>query len=167
MATRFATIAKRHDVVLPMAMTAKRAAWIITWDWFGDTRKPSHLLLHVLQPRWKVSRVLEHMKFLYLNSELFLVSERLRFLSEKAWRGMIHQEGPRIIIGDNPILVGSWVHDLRIEPVCGGQQIVRWTQPAGLRYQPGGNKLEALGQPTECALRISTAGHVSELSENV
>jgi hypothetical protein len=77
-------------------MSRKRAAWVITWDWFGETRKPRRLLLHILQPRWKVSRVLEHMKFLYLNSELFVPSERLRFLSEKPWRGLIHQEGPRI-----------------------------------------------------------------------
>jgi hypothetical protein len=148
-------------------MTAKRAAWIITWDWFGDTRKPRNLMLHILQPRWKVSRVLEHMKFLYLNSELFLVSERLRFLSEKAWRGLIHQEGPRIIIGDNPILVGSWVHDLRIEPISVGQQIVRWTQPAGLRFQPGSTKIETLGQPTELALEVSTTGQVSELHRKI
>ena len=98
-------------------MASKRAAWVITWDWFGDNRKPRKLLLHILQPRWKVSRVVEHMKFLYLNSELFVPSERLRFLWQKAWRGLIHQEGPRIIIGDNPILVGSRVDDLRIESV--------------------------------------------------
>ena len=68
-------------------MTAKKAAWVITWDWFGDNQKPRKLLLRILQPRWRVTRVLEHMKFLYLNSELFLVSERLPFLSDKAWRG--------------------------------------------------------------------------------
>jgi hypothetical protein len=102
------------------------------------------------------------MKFLYLNSELFLPSERLRFLSEKAWRGLIHQEGPRIIIGDNPILVASWVHDLRIEPFSAGQQVVRWTQPAGVRFRPGTTQREMLGNPTEIALRVSTTGHVSE-----
>src|SRR5437588_795129 len=144
-------------------MSRKRAAWVITWDWFSETRKPRRLLLHILQPRWKVSRVLEHMKFLYLNSELFLPSERLRFLSEKAWRGLIHQEGPRIIIGDNPILVGSWVHDLRIERVAARGQVVRWTQPAGLRFLPGSNQLETLGNPTELALRISATGDFSKL----
>ena len=148
-------------------MAAKRAAWVITWDWFGDTRKPRRLLLHILQPRWKVSRVLEHMKFLYLNSELFLVSERLPFLSQKAWRGLIQQEGPRIIIGHNPILVGSWVHDLRIEPTSAGQQIVRWTQPAGLRVHPRTGERESLGQPTELALRVSTGGNVSQLHHKV
>jgi len=107
------------------------------------------------------------MKFIYLNSEFFLVSERLRFLSERAWRGLIRQEGPRIIIGDNPILVGSWVHDLRIERMSAGQQIERWTQPPGLRFQPGADKVESMGQPTERALRISTTGHVSELREKV
>jgi hypothetical protein len=74
---------------------------------------------------------------------------------------------PRIIIGDNPILVGSWVHDLRIESISTGQQIVRWTQPAGLRFQHGANKLEPLSEPTERALRISTTGHVSELRDRV
>jgi hypothetical protein len=144
-------------------MSRQRAAWIIAWDWFGDTRKPRRLLLHILQPRWKVSRVLEHMKFLYLNSELFLPSERLHFLTHKAWRGLIHQEGPRIIIGKNPILVGSWVHDLRIESVSSEEQVVRWTQPAGLRFRPGTTEHETLGNPTEIALRVSTTGHVSEL----
>jgi hypothetical protein len=103
-----------------MSRVRKRAAWIISWDWLSDTRKPRRLLVHVLQPRWRASRVLEHMKLLYMNSELFLPSERLRFLARKGWQGLIFEEGPRIIIGDNPILVGSWVHDLRIDSVADG-----------------------------------------------
>ena len=148
-------------------MIRKRSAWVISWDWFGDTRKPRRLIVHVLQPRWRISRVVEHMKFLYLNSELFLPSERLRFFSEKAWRGLVHQEGPRIIIGDNPILVGSWVHDLCIDSMSAGEQIVRWTQPAGLRFRPGTIARETLGNPTEIALKVSTSGHVSELHRKV
>ena len=54
-------------------MLTKRAAWIIVWDWVADSRKPKRQLLHILQPHWKVSRMLEHMKFLYLNSELYTV----------------------------------------------------------------------------------------------
>jgi len=88
--------------------------------------------------------VLEHMKFLYLNSELFLVSERLPFLSDKAWRGLIHTEGPRVIVGDNPILVGSLVHDLRTESPSGSQQVVRWTQPPGVRWRDSERKLSLL-----------------------
>src|SRR6266513_4552000 len=114
-------------------MSRKRAAGVIIWDWCGDTRKPRRLLLHILQPRWSVTRVVEHMKFLYLNSELFLVSERLRYLSDSAWRGLIHMVGPRIIIGDNPILVGCLVHDLRFELSSAGQEIVRWTQCPGIK----------------------------------
>jgi hypothetical protein len=144
-------------------MSRKRAAWVICWDWFGDTRKPHRLLAPIVQPRWRDSRVLEHMKFLYLNSELFLPSERLPYLTQKGWRGLIHREGPRIIIGDNPILVGSWVHDLRIESLGAGEQIVRWTQPAGLRFRPGTMKRQALGNPTEIALKVSMRGHVTEL----
>jgi hypothetical protein len=144
-------------------MIRKRAAWVISWDRFGDTRKPRRLLVHILQPRWRVSLVVEHMKFLYLNSELFLPSERLPFLSEKAWRGLIHQEGPRVIIGDNPILIGSWVHDLRINFVSAGEQVVRWTQPAGIRFRSETTQRETLGNPTEIALKVSTSGHVGEL----
>src|SRR5438270_5053181 len=107
------------------------------------------------------------MKFLYLNSELFLPSERLHLLTEKAWRGLIHQEGPRIIIGDNPILVGSWVHDLRIESLSAGAQVVRWTQPLGLRLRPGTLERETLGNPTDIALRVSTTGHARELRRKV
>jgi len=144
-------------------MARKRAAWVITWDWFAETRKPKMQLLHILQPRWKISRVLEHMKFLYLNSELFLVSERLRFLSNKAWRGLIFMEGPRIIIGDDPILVGSWVHDLRIERLGAGKEIVRWTQPRGLRFRPGTDEWEYVGESMERAFRVSTRAQVIEL----
>src|SRR4051812_9215021 len=148
-------------------MKRKRAAWVICWDWFGDTRKPRRLFVHNLQPRWRENRVLEHMKFLYLNSELFPPSERLPFLTEKAWRGLIHREGPRIIIGDNPILVGSWVHDLRIDSLGAGEQVVRWTQPAGLRFRAGTTKLDTLGNPTEIALKVSSSGNVSELRPKV
>jgi hypothetical protein len=111
--------------------------------------------------RW----LLEYMKLLYMNSELFLVSERLRFLSSKSWAGLIHMEGPRIIVGDNPILVGSFVSDLRFEPVSGAIQTVRWTQPAGIRRRPPENKAEYLGQPTEKTFRVTVGGDVSEIRD--
>ena len=144
-------------------MASKRAAWIIVWDWSAETRAPKRQLLHILQPRWKISRVLEHMKFLYLNSELFSVSERLPFLTAKPWKGLIFLEGARIIIGDNPILVGSWVHDLRVERVGPGEELVRWTQPAGIRFRRGTNERECLGDPTERTFHVSMRGRVKEL----
>jgi hypothetical protein len=109
-------------------------------------------------------RVLQHMKFLYLNSEPFLLSERLQFLSEKAWRGLVHMEGPRIIIGADPFLVGSLVHDLRAESPVGGQQIIRFTSPPGIRRRLPEYEIEYLGQPVKKIFRISNTGHVSELS---
>jgi hypothetical protein len=144
-------------------MTTQRAAWVIIWDWSAETRKPKRQLIHIRQPRWKISRVLEHMKFLYLNSELFTVAERLPFLTRKPWDGLVFMEGPRIIIGDNPILVGSWVHDLRIERVRAGEEVVRWTQPAGIRFRRGTRDREYLGRPTERAFRVLLRGEVEEL----
>lgn len=140
---------------------------MISWDWSAETRKPHRQLLHILQPRWKVSRVVDYMKLLYMNSELFLVSERLRFLSRESWHGLIHMEGSRIIVGDNPILVGSLVSDLRFEPVSGPVQTVRWTQPAGIRRRPPENQVEYLGQPTERVFEIMVGGDVSEIRRGV
>ena len=144
-------------------MARKRAAWVIVWDWIADTRKPKRQLLHILQPRWKISRVLEHMKFLYLNSELYCVSDWLPFFTQKAWRGLVFMEGPRIIIGDDPILVGSLVHDLRVERVGPGEEIVRWTQPPGIRFRHGTHEKEYLGEPTKLAFRVRIRGEVEEL----
>lgn len=103
------------------------------------------LLFPVRTKQRRLARVVEHMKFLYLNSELFLPSERLHFFTEEAWQGLIHQEGPRIMIGDDPILIRSWVDDLHIESVYAGKQIVRWTQPPGLRLRFGTIERETLG----------------------
>ena len=55
-------------------------------------------------------------------------------------------EGPRILVGDNPILVGSLVHDLRTESPAAGQQLVYWTQPPGIRRSPPDHKIEYLGR---------------------
>jgi hypothetical protein len=140
----------------------KTTAWVITWDWFADTRKPRRLILNILQLHQNASRVLEHMKLLYLNSELFLPSERLQFKDLKAWHGLIFQEGPRILIGDDPILVGSFVNDLRIERLSDGEEIVRWTQPPGVRSGPAGTAVP-MGKPTERALRISIRGQVTQV----
>jgi hypothetical protein len=107
------------------------------------------------------------MKFLYLNSELFLPSERLKFLTDTPWRGLIHNEGPRIIVGDNPWLVGCLVHDLRFEMSSTGQEIVRWTQCPGIKGVTPDHKIEYMGQPFEREFRVSITGHVADLRERV
>ena len=115
---------------------AKHSAWVISWYWFSETRKPRRLLLYFLPSPWSTSRVVQHMKHLYVNSELFPPSQRVPLLPEGNWNNLLFEEGPRIIIGDDPWLIGSNVHDLRIESGDTRTQIVRWTQPAGLRLSP-------------------------------
>ena len=142
---------------------AKHSAWVISWYWFSETRKPRRLLLYFLPSPWSTSRVVQHMKHLYVNSELFPPSQRVPLLPEGNWNGLLFEEGPRIIIGDDPWLIGSNVHDLRIESVDTRTQIVRWTQPAGLRPKPGSStEPEMLGKAIERALEVST-GEVRKL----
>jgi hypothetical protein len=95
---------------------SKRAAWVVTWSWLGETRKPDRFVLHILQPRWKVQKVVDYMKSLYLNSEFFPVSERFDFFSPKAWHGLVRVERFRILVGTDPHLFASKVSDLRTEP---------------------------------------------------
>jgi hypothetical protein len=87
------------------------------------------------------------------------------FSVEQELGGVDTHGGPRIIVGDNPILVGSFVSDLRFEPVSGAIQTVRWTQPAGIRRRPPENKAEYLGQPTEKTFRVTVGGDVSEIRD--
>jgi hypothetical protein len=104
------------------------------------------------------------MKYLYINSELFPPSQRLPLLPEWDWKGLLFQEGPRILIGDDPFLVGCHVDDLRIESVDTRTQIVRWTQPAGLRPKPDSStEPEILGNAVGRTLEVSTNGDVREL----
>jgi hypothetical protein len=51
------------------------------------------------------------MKHLYVNSELFAPLQRVPLLPEGNWNGLLFEEGPRIIIGDDPWLIGCKVHD--------------------------------------------------------
>ena len=147
---------------MPQA-NAKHSAWVISWYWFSETRKPRRLLLYLLPAPWSVRRVVQHMKHLYVNSELFLPLERVPLLPQGNWSGLLFEEGPRIIIGDNPWLIGCNVHDLRIESIDSRTQIVRWTQPAGLRYKPGSStESEMLGKPVERMLEVSS-GEVREV----
>jgi hypothetical protein len=139
----------------------KQSAWVITWDWVSETRKPHSLLLYILPAPWSQSRVLQHMKYLYINSELFRPSRRVPLLPERDWKGLLFEEGPRIIIGDDPFLIGSYVHDLRFESVEATTQIVRWTQPAGLRPKSGSStEPETIGNAVERALEVGAHGEI-------
>ena len=74
-------------------------------------------------------------------------------------------EGPRILIGENPILIGSHVSDLRTaQGQSPREQIVLWTQPPGIRRSRQTYHIESLGQPVERVFRITTSGDVSELN---
>ena len=142
----------------------KETAWVITWDWCSETRKPHRLLLYILPAPWSGRRVVQHMKYLYINSELFPPSQRLPLLPERDWKGLLFQEGPRILIGDDPFLVGCHVDDLRIESVDTRTQIVRWTQSAGLRPKPDSStEPEILGNAVGRTLEVSTNGDVRQL----
>ena len=137
---------------------AKYSAWVISWSWFSETRKPRRLLLYLLPAPWSIKRVVQHMKHLYVNSELFPPLQRVPLLPEGNWNGRLFEEGPRIIIGDDPWLIGCNVHDLRIESIDIKTQIVRWTQPAGLRFGPGSStEPEILGKSVERVLEVSTS----------
>jgi hypothetical protein len=147
---------------MPQA-NAKHSAWVISWYWFSETRKPRRLLLYFLPAPWATRHVIQHMKYLYVNSELCPPSQRVPLLTEGNWNGLLFEEGPRILIGDDPFLVGCCVQDLRIEFVDTRTQIVRWTQPAGLRPKPrSSTEPQILGKAVERALEIST-GEVKEL----
>lgn len=145
-----------------MADTAKHSAWVISWEWFSEPRKPRRLLLHLLPAAWSISRVVQHMKYLYVNSEFVPPLQRVPLLPEGNWNGLLFKQGPRIIIGDDPWLLGCKVDDLRIERVDSGRQIVRWTQPAGLGFKPGSSmEPEKIGNAVDRALEVSD-GEISE-----
>ena len=143
---------------------SKRAAWVITWGWFGSTRKPDKLIVHILPPQWECQKVVDYMKPLYLNSEFFPVSERFDFFSLKAWNGLVRLEGPRILLGHDPYLFASLVSDLRTErEQSSGAQIVRWTQPPPITRSPPDFVAKHHGEPSEKVFRIGTDGDISEL----
>jgi hypothetical protein len=97
------------------SLMRKRAAWVIIWRWFGATRKPYRLIIHILPPRWATSRIVDCMKALYLNSEFFAVSERFDYFPLKAWNGLVRLEERRILVGHDPHLFASRASDLRTE----------------------------------------------------
>ena len=146
---------------MPQA-NAKHSAWVISWYWFSETRKPRRLLLYLLPAPWSVRRVVQHMKHLYVNSELFLPLERVPLLPQGNWSGLLFEEGPRIIIGDNPWLIGCNVHDLRIESIDSRTQIVRWTAAqagfSAISLWLIDRVAEMLGKPVERMLRFPRRG---------
>ncbi len=90
------------------------------------------------------------MKCLYLNSGLVAGVDRLGFLSNKYWEGKVIHEGPRLAVGENPYLMAWLVKNLTIEiDRKHSQEVFRWTQVPGRRYNEKTGKIEDLGQPIE------------------
>ena len=125
-----------------------RSAWIIEWKSIGAHRRVQAKLLHVLNPRVNQRAVISYMKCLYMNSGLVAGLDRLGFLSDKYWEGIVIHEGPRLSVGENPYLIACFVKDLTIEiDRERSQEIFRWTQVPGRRYNEKTREIEDLGQP--------------------
>lgn len=90
------------------------------------------------------------MKCLYLNSEVVAGPDRLGFLSNKFWQGMVTHEGPRISVGRNPFLVALYVKDLTVEiDYQRSLEVFSWTQIPGNHYNEQTHGFENLGQPVK------------------
>jgi hypothetical protein len=124
-----------------------RHCWVIKWE--EDERYPfTKELLHVLPWRWTSDHVLEHVLSLYHNSPKLMIFERASWMNSKPRYGIfIINNGPRIIVGENPYLVASRVHDFSVvHDKERGLEIVSYTQPPGVRWKnKESNEIEQAG----------------------
>ena len=122
-----------------------------------DTSRPA--------PSLGNGKIVAYMKAVYLNSQFYSVSERMRFFSrdcKKEWKAVwVRLEGPRIYLGNNPYLVASKVHDLRTErDASSGDEIVRWTQVPGFSRPPDYAIKRRQEEPVERVFLISGHGTI-------
>lgn len=106
-------------------------AWVVTWDWVGNHRKPDQLLLHFLKASWPSWRVSDYLQALYINSAEIAPISRLyyikRGLRDETWDRKIRDRGTRVTVGDNPMLLAVLVNDLSVVRSGPGQMEVSWT----------------------------------------
>jgi len=140
---------------LPYKGKNGRHGWVIKWD--EDERYPfTKNFLYVLPWRWTSKRVLEQVLSLYHNSPLVMIFERGDWMDSKTRLGIfIKNLGPKIIVGENPILVASRVTDFRV--VLDPErriEIVSFTQPPGLRWKKGTNEIENAGSSVPVRIEV-------------
>jgi hypothetical protein len=85
-----------------------------------------------------------------------MIFERGDWINSKTRRGIfIRNEGPRIIVGENSILVASRVKDFRV--VLDPErriEIVSFIQPPGLRWKKGTNEIENAGSSVPVRIEV-------------
>jgi hypothetical protein len=85
-----------------------------------------------------------------------MIFERGDWMDSKTRLGIfIKNLGPKIIVGENPILVASRVTDFRV--VLDPErriEIVSFTQPPGLRWKKGTNEIENAGSSVPVRIEV-------------
>jgi hypothetical protein len=119
-------------------------AWLITWDWIGDSAALADVLAGILNPRKSASRVAEIVEFLYYRcyanaDELATFAKDRRRLPYKAETDF----NSRIRCGHNPLLHAEQVFDLVVETDPeSGLEIVSWhTYPVYAPFEEGPRKV--------------------------
>lgn len=124
-------------------------AWIIQW---GPPHRDDLPILdlrpHILPRQWRAGRVMDYMRCLFWNSELWTPSETLSSINKRKPEGLfIMNEGPRLFYGDATHLVAWLVKDLRIERGASGEIVMEWTAPPGSRFNNKTRTFEPMGKP--------------------
>jgi hypothetical protein len=131
-----------------MSKQRQRSAWVIEWQSIGRPLTIKNRILHVLNPRLHPETVIKYMKLIYLNSEMESGMDRIASLTGDYWNfgARVIEQGPRITVGRNPVLVAWHLKDLTIEiDYRRSLEIFRWTQTPGERFNEEKGKVEYLG----------------------
>src|SRR6266498_810491 len=90
-------------------------AWLITWDWAGDSAALADRIAAILPWQWSDDRVTKHVEVLYAlaNSTVEELADYAKRPSNNPYRPK--RDGPYITCGHNPYLVARVVTDLNVK----------------------------------------------------
>jgi len=89
-----------------------RKAWIIQWQWTGDHAKVEPNIFHILDSRLGIKFVKSYLKYLYLNSFLLNIEERVGTAGTNDPSMIVTSNGRIATIGTNPSLEAMLVENL-------------------------------------------------------
>jgi len=132
-----------------MRKSKYQKAWLVSWTWTSESQKVEPNYVWLLKPQISGQSLKGILKAIYMNSHLYLIEERTRFMrGGRQWQGYLLPSDGYVTIGDNPYLEARYVTDLRFETDYGrGIETLYWTDPPRYRLNRETGRSEPTTKP--------------------
>lgn len=138
-------------------------AWLVTWEWMGNSAAVADKVVAILNPRWSYRRVANLVEFLYISAtaSLSTAANYVKQPRSNPYQAIVEQD-QFITCGHHPWLCARKVDDLQIKRSPETRlETVSWTELPRYRFSHDEGKFVKQGEKLRQRYQRRIVGPVS------